>query len=319
MLKQPTVHILLATYNGERFLAEQLESIARQTYDCWTLTVSDDGSTDTTLSIVQSFASKAHQPVSVLQGPQKGSSTANFFHLIAKAPIYGDLDLYAFSDQDDVWLDDKLERAVQWHIQERDNPVRLFCSRTLFVNENLQHIGLSPGINRLPSFSNALVENIASGNTMVISHPVLITQKKILPENSVWHDWTTYLVTTALGGKVWFDDTPCVLYRQHTKNVIGANIGLIATTSQIPALLRGRYRRQAETNLHAISNIINEVHPHNFNILEYFQNMLYSSTSFLQFKNFFQSNIRRQKSIANFFLGLALLLGLFKKPKSEKS
>ncbi len=313
MPKQPTVHILLATYNGERFLTEQLESISRQTYHFWKLTVSDDGSTDETLALIERFASQVQQPVTLLQGPSKGSSTANFFHLISNAPIDSDLDLYAFCDQDDVWHDDKLERAVKWHAQNSDQHVRLYFGRTEFVDENLQPIGLSPSIKRPPSFSNALVENIASGNTIVMSQTVLVTQRKILHENSVWHDWTAYLVATALGGKIWFDEIPSVLYRQHADNVIGSNVSLTAIISQIPALLTGRYRRQAEVNLRAITSIANELHSDNVDIFKYFQKMLYSTIWILQFKYFLQSDIRRQNSCANFFLGLGLLLGLFKK------
>jgi len=177
MSQQPTVHILLATYNGARYLAEQLESIARQTHSAWTLTVSDDGSTDDTLDIVQRFATQVTQPVSLLQGPKEGSSTANFCHLVAQAPTDNVQDLYAFCDQDDVWHDDKLQRAVQWHAQHPSQSVRLYCGRTQYVNEQLQPIGLSPSIKRPPSFGNALVQNIASGNTMVFSHAVLMAQK----------------------------------------------------------------------------------------------------------------------------------------------
>jgi hypothetical protein len=160
---------------------------------------------------VQHFATQVTQPVTVLQGPREGSSTANFCYLIAQAPAVNVHDLYAFCDQDDVWHENKLQRAVQWHARHSHEKVRLYCGRTQFANKNLQPIGLSPSIKRQPSFGNALVQNIASGNTMVFSHSVLIAQRKVLPMNSVWHDWTTYIVATALGGIVWFDSQPCLL------------------------------------------------------------------------------------------------------------
>jgi len=159
-------------------LSEQLKSLARQTYSDWTLTLSDDGSTDDTLSIIERFATQVTQPVWILEGPRKGSSTANFCHLVAHAPAGNEYDLYAFCDQDDVWHYDKLQRAVLWHAQNSSKNVRLYCGRTQFVNEQLQPIGLSPSIKRPPSFGNALVQNIASGNTMVFSHSVLAAQKK---------------------------------------------------------------------------------------------------------------------------------------------
>lgn len=181
---QPTVHILLATYNGAKYLQAQLDSIARQTHPQWTLTVSDDGSTDETLNIVKAFAQNSPQTVNLLQGPCAGSSTRNFCHLIQHAPAGTEHDLYAFCDQDDVWLDTKLERAVQWHAQHLQQPVRLYCGRTQFVNGKLQPIGLSPGIRRPPSFGNALVQNIASGNTMVFSPSMLAAQKKSSPNTA---------------------------------------------------------------------------------------------------------------------------------------
>lgn len=310
MLKQPTVHILLATYNGERFLAEQLESIARQTYDCWTLTVSDDGSTDNTLGIVQSFASKVHQPVTVLQGPHKRSSTANFFHLIANAQIDRDSDLYAFCDQDDVWFEDKLERAVKWHLQHTSQQVRLYCGRTQFADDTLSPISLSPNIKRQPSFGNALVQNIASGNTMVLSHAVLVSQQRVLTEHSIWHDWTTYIVTTALNGLVWFDDKPCLFYRQHSGNVIGSNNGFKAQIKRLKPLFNGRFKEWNERNIDAIYDLGTMATQESRSIIANFQNMRSTLYPWKILIQFWKSSIRRQNQISNWALLFALILKL---------
>jgi len=311
-MHKPTVHILLATYNGAQFLTEQLDSIARQTHSAWTLTISDDGSTDNTLALVAEFAARITQPLTVLQGPRQKSSTRNFCHLIQNAPTAEASDLYAFCDQDDVWLDNKLERAVEWHAQQQSHAVRLYCSRTQFVDEQLKPIGLSPGIQRPPSFGNALVQNIASGNTMVMSHDVLLAQKKVKPEHSVWHDWTTYIVTTALAGRIWFDDEPCLLYRQHPQNVIGSNTGPIAAILQMPALLKGRYRRRAEINQRGIQSLLKEMPEENIKVYEQFQRLLQAKNGILSLRIFFRSKLRRQKTSANFVFGIALMIGLFK-------
>jgi glycosyltransferase involved in cell wall biosynthesis len=255
MMNTPIIHILLATYNGAKYLAEQLDSIARQTHTAWTLTVSDDGSTDDTLAIVTHFAKQVSQPITVLQGPNMGSSTRNFCYLIQHAPADHPQDLFAFCDQDDVWLDDKLQRAVQLHEQHASQPVRLYCGRTQIVNEHLKPIGLSPGIQRPPSFGNALVQNIASGNTMVMSHAVLMAQKKVLPEHSVWHDWTTYLVATALGGMVCFDDQPSLLYRQHDGNVIGSNNNASVLLESFKQSMLGRYQYRITCSLLALEDL----------------------------------------------------------------
>ncbi|OYU31088.1 MAG: glycosyl transferase family 2 [Comamonadaceae bacterium PBBC2] len=309
-MHKPTVHILLATYNGAQFLTEQLDSIARQTHSAWTLTISDDGSTDNTLALVAEFAARITQPLTVLQGPRQKSSTRNFCHLIQNTPTAEASDLYAFCDQDDVWLDNKLERAVEWHAQQQSHAVRLYCSRTQFVDEQLKPIGLSPGIQRPPSFGNALVQNIASGNTMVMSHDVLLAQKKVKPEHSVWHDWTTYLVATALGGKVCFDDQPSLLYRQHRGNVIGSNDGLIAQIRRFKPLFEGRFKQWTDANMAAVKDLgslstltARELH-HRFESLRAMP-MFWS-----RFNAWRKTSIRRQSSLSNMTLVLALTLAL---------
>jgi glycosyltransferase involved in cell wall biosynthesis len=302
----PTVHILLATYNGEKFLKEQLDSIARQTHCAWTLTVSDDGSTDDTLIIVHQFANQVSQRVTVLHGPQKGS-THNFFHLIQHAQTDNPQDLYAFCDQDDVWLEEKLARAVSWHNSQTNQAVRLYCGRTQFVNEQLKPLGLSPGIRRTPSFGNALVQNIASGNTMVMSHDVLLAQMKVHPEHSVWHDWTTYLVATALGGLIWFDDEPCLLYRQHSGNVIGANNSIKLVVEAFSASIRGRYLNRIKAQLGACNDIDHLLTPDNHSTQMQFFSILKNMSIASKIILWRRSSIRRQTPLSNLALALALL------------
>ncbi len=302
----PTVHILLATYNGEQFIKEQLDSIARQTHSAWTLAVSDDGSTDGTLAIIKQFANQVSQPVTLLNGPQRGS-THNFFHLIQHVQTDNPQDLYAFCDQDDVWLDEKLARAVSWHNSQPDQAVRLYCGRTQFVNEQLKPIGLSPGIRRPPSFGNALVQNIASGNTMVMSHAVLMAQKQVHTEHSVWHDWTTYLVTAALGGLVWFDNEPCLLYRQHTGNVVGANSNMKLVVEAFSASMRGRYLSRINAQLAACNDIDHLITSTNHSTLLDFTSILKNTSALAKLVLWNRSAIRRQTLSSNLAIALALL------------
>jgi glycosyltransferase involved in cell wall biosynthesis len=310
MHPQPTVHILLATHNGARYLADQLQSITRQTHSAWTLTVSDDGSTDDTLAIVQRFSAHVDQPVTVLQGPRQGSSTANFCHLLSQAPTGFAKDLYAFCDQDDVWHDDKLERAVQFHAQHPSQIVRLYCGRTQFVNEQLHPIGLSPSIKRPPSFGNALVQNIASGNTMVFSQAVLSAQKKIQLSHSVWHDWTTYIVATALDGLVWFDNEPCLFYRQHAANVIGSNDGLKAQIARLKPLFGGRFKEWSNMNVCAVQEIEDLINKQNLQTFAEFIRMRSAPRFSERLSTFYKSEIRRQHFLSNATLVLALAFNL---------
>ena len=106
-----TVAILLGTRNGAEYLSEQLDSFRKQTYKNWSLWASDDGSTDQTREIIGDFIASPEINGSLLYGPQQGFC-ANFMSLVANPEIQAAY--YAFSDQDDVWLEDKLARAVDW-------------------------------------------------------------------------------------------------------------------------------------------------------------------------------------------------------------
>lgn len=305
-----TVHILLATYNGERFLSEQLESLRNQKHSNWTLTVSDDVSTDNTCAIVTQFANSVTQKVTLLsEGPSLGP-TSNFFRLMNHVAIDSENDLIAFCDQDDVWFNDKLERAVHWHQTFGDIPTRLYCSRTQFVNDQLVPIGLSPKLRRPPSFENALVQNIASGNTMVMSYQVLVALRHIHVKHSVWHDWTTYLVATALGGKIEFDEQPSLLYRQHTNNVIGSNNGYQASLKRVLPILQGRYKQWSHMTAAAVADISDQLPHQSAETLQSFVHMRGLANPIHRLMAFKQSNIRRQSKAGNLSLGLALLLGL---------
>jgi len=303
------VHILLATYNGARFLREQLASITKQTHSNWTLTISDDGSTDQTLDILSQFQKTAPQKIKIMSGSMSTrGSTENFLRLIQQVRTATFNDLFAFCDQDDVWLPDKLTRAVEWHSTNLSDSVRLYCARTLYVNEQLKPIGLSNNWNNPPSFGNALVENIASGNSMVMSHALIEALQHINPRHSVWHDWTTYLVATALNGSVKFDNNPCLLYRQHSFNVIGSNVGLKRLLIQLPSIILGRYRLWADLTELAVIDIKHFLPESNAKIFSDFQLMRYSSGIHIRIKIFILSSIRRQKFFANVGLIFLLLL-----------
>src|SRR4051812_34797655 len=124
------VGILLATFNGEAFLPQQLESFVAQTHKNWQLLVSDDGSVDQTVDIVEKFAQTVCQRVKIVRGPERGFCR-NFIWLAKSAT---DADLIAFSDQDDVWLPHKLARAVSWLGSASDKVPRVYFSRTAIVD-----------------------------------------------------------------------------------------------------------------------------------------------------------------------------------------
>jgi glycosyltransferase involved in cell wall biosynthesis len=243
----PTVHILLATYQGAVFIEQQLQSLAAQTHGAWTLTISDDGSQDGTLAICEAFARQVPQPVRIVQGPRQ-RATANFFHLMHAVGPVQDGDLLAFCDQDDVWLPGKLAQAVGQMGAAAADPNRplLYCSRTQLVDDDLRPLGMSYLPRRPLGFGNALLQNVANGNTMVFNLPLLQMLRRVRAEHAVLHDWTAYIAATGCGGQVLFDPQAHVLYRQHPHNIIGAADGRLDQMRRLGWVFRGRYRQWGE-------------------------------------------------------------------------
>jgi glycosyltransferase involved in cell wall biosynthesis len=209
------VNVLLGVHNGSRFLSEQLQSLDNQSWPPLRITIRDDWSTDDSLLQVREWAS-SRPNVTVLSGPCLGA-IQNFFTLLSQDD--DQCDCFAFCDQDDVWLPDKLDRAVR---AIRDYPPAepvMYCSRVEFVDERLRHLGYS-SIPKQPSFANALVQNIATGCTVVLNRTARDLIVSQLPRVTVMHDWWCYLVTSAFGS-VHYDQRPTIKYRQHARNVTG--------------------------------------------------------------------------------------------------
>ena len=268
---EPTVHVLLATYQGEAFLKQQLDSLTGQSYTNWHLHISDDASTDSTLQIIAEFIKGTSQVVTVYDGPCKGV-TYNFFHLINTVASHP-ADLYAFCDQDDVWLPDKLRDAVA-HFQNQTlatNQLYLYCTRTNIVDSQLGYLGLSAVPRKRLGFGNALVQNIASGNTMVFNNSLLETLRLVDLQYSVLHDWTAYQVVTGCGGVIHFSDKPSLLYRQHSQNLVGSNNSIRARFKRFRFLLQGGYRRWSLQTICAMHKLRPVLAPENAQLLHLFE------------------------------------------------
>ena len=245
------VEILMATRNGADHIAEQLASIAGQTHPDWSLVVSDDGSSDATADLVARFASGVPgRRVSLRAGPSRGS-TANFLSLLAGP---GAAPFTALADQDDIWLPDKLSRAVA-QLGPCGPAPALYGARTIIVDGAGRRLGLSPRFRRRPGFPNALVQSFAGGNTMVLNSAA----RRLAAEAAgrlaclpACHDWWLYQIVAGAGGRVLYDPVPVLLYRQHGRNQIGANLGPRAALRRIRLGLAGQFRRWSDQNLAAL-------------------------------------------------------------------
>lgn len=211
----PPVQILLSTYNGERYLKEQLDSLLAQDYPNIHILIRDDGSTDNTLNILEPYLS---EKVMLIRGSNIGVVRSYFALLEASSPRAA---FIAFCDQDDVWLPHKVSRAVQ-RLGPKFGPA-LYCSSLILTDKNLNKIGSIPLIRRKPSLANALLENIATGCTTVLNKAAVDLLVRNIPNLLAvrMHDRWFYQTISALG-EITFDPEATIFYRQHTANVVGA-------------------------------------------------------------------------------------------------
>jgi glycosyltransferase involved in cell wall biosynthesis len=264
------VGVLLCTYNGDAYLREQLDSFVSQTHRKWRLFVSDDGSTDGTHALLAEYQHRLGDRMTILQGPRKGFAQ-NFMSLIRNQNIK--CGAYAFSDQDDIWLPDKLARSVAALEQDTSRP-SLYCSRTQLIDTTGQVIGLTPLFAKRPSFKNALVQSLAGANTMLINEAA----RQLLAETDlnapiVAHDWLTYMVVSGCGGTVIYDPEPTLLYRQHAGNLIGANAGMASRFKRVSKMLGGRFKIWNEKNLLILSKYSSSLTPENRDLLAQFRKL----------------------------------------------
>lgn len=249
------VVVLLAHYNGGRHLAEQLESLAAQTHRDWSLIVSDDGSSDDWLTTTVDFARAVDgHRVWLVNGPGRGFAQ-NFLTLVAMAGP--DVPFAAFCDQDDVWLPGKLARALAALDGIPPERPALYCGRTITCDAALTPAGVSPLFTAPPGFQNALVQNIGGGNTMVLNRAALDLLQDTWrhAEQIVSHDWWAYQLVTGAGGRVIYDPEPCVLYRQHGANRIGANTGIAARLHRARQLWKGQFRDWNDAQTQALMRV----------------------------------------------------------------
>jgi glycosyltransferase involved in cell wall biosynthesis len=246
------VGVLLGTCNGGRFLAAQLDSLARQSCADWRLLASDDGSVDATVDILDAFAAAWPGRVEVRAGPRSGFA-ANFLAMAGNPGF--DAPFWAFCDQDDLWHEDKLAQAVGWLETVPGDRPALYCSRTALVDENGIGLGTSPQWRRPPAFRNALVQNIASGNTMVFNEAARRLVAGAGTVDVPFHDWWLYLLVTGCGGEVRFDPVPHVSYRLHGRNALGPWGGWRAWRHRVKLLADGTYGGWLDDNLVALSSM----------------------------------------------------------------
>ena len=220
------IAVLLSSYNGENFIVQQLQSILSQKTDYpFTIFVRDDGSKDSTLHILNEFKVH-HKNIVVIAGKNKGY-VASFFELLKISYSQG-YDWFAFSDQDDYWLPNKLQDAVK-KIKKYDYEPVLYGSKSLITDDKLISTGKTTQIKkRNIKFYNTAIQNILPGHGQVINKKLAEVILKYTGSTKLIYSQDLWISTVAsVTGKVIFDDQPHTLYRMHSNNQLGYGKGKI--------------------------------------------------------------------------------------------
>lgn len=258
---QPTVEILLAAYNGERFLREQLDSLLAQTWEQWHLTVSDDGSTDGTSAILDGYAAQYPDRIRRVRHEGRfGNACDHFFWLMKECGA----SYMMFCDQDDVWHPDKVEKTMRALLEAEeeagaDTPVLVFTDLTP-VDERLQLI--APSLMKMQKqytdvidYRALLMQNIVTGCATGINRALAALAGQCTDTSQViMHDWWLGVVAARFGRVVYLDEST-MLYRQHGGNSVGAkNVGSVKnslyTLSHINRLCRSISAKKRQTNVY---------------------------------------------------------------------
>ncbi|UXX81819.1 glycosyltransferase [Roseovarius pelagicus] len=265
------VRILMGVHNGAPYLPAQLRSIAAQNGVTWTLTCNDDASSDESRSVITRFG-QSHPGRVILKSGQRRGFSHNYLKLIAGLPECPGL--VALADQDDVWCANKLRRAAIWLARVPAEQPVLYCARR-WIWDGANEVRFGPD-NRVkaPSFRNALVENIAPGNTIVLNAAAAALARTAarLTGPVFAHDWWLYLLISGAGGRILTDPSRVLFYRQHRTNAIGAGTGIRGLVARKHAVLRGVFRARIAGNIAAMQDCAAFLTPENYATLDRFTN-----------------------------------------------
>ena len=245
MLNLPKIAVCLAAFNGKQHIVEQLKSILNQIEVEVKIYVSVDFSSDNTATLVESFCNKDVRVVLLNNNQRYGSAAKNFFSLLRHREFEA-FDYVALSDQDDIWQDDKLSCAIQMIAA---NNADAYSSNVLAFWPD----GSEKLINKaqLQQQFDYMFESAGPGCTFVLTKALALELQEFLIANVkqcqsiALHDWFIYAYARSNGYKWFIDPEPHMLYRQHTENVVGANVGFAAKLARWQKLRAGWLVEQA--------------------------------------------------------------------------
>jgi len=210
-----SILVLLSTYNGERYLEELLDSVLNQKKVNVEILIRDDGSKDKTVEILEKYSNK-HSNIRYYVGTNLGYAKS-FWELLKNSKKY---DYYAFCDQDDIWLEDKMYSAIS-KLSQRDSKIPLlYTSNVIPVDKNLKKINYNSfKTNKSLNVYESFQKSILPGCTFVFNYSLKVIAEKY-DGYMESHDWTLYNIANVFG-EILFDNNSNILYRIYSENTIG--------------------------------------------------------------------------------------------------
>lgn len=226
-MNNPPVAILMSTYNGEAYLVDQINSILNQNYQNIHLFVRDDGSTDNTMRILEEFI--GNPKISVIQsGDNLGYKNSFLMLLKTVVDLKKNYQYFSFSDQDDVWLKDKILVSIK-KLEKNDLPYRIYFSGLTFVDARLNKLKIKDDSNTRTTFPAEMVRHSVSGATSVFSRDIaeLAVKYKEVQRLPGGHDEFIFRLNAALEGHFFADKSNYIKFRRHDDNTSSATKGLV--------------------------------------------------------------------------------------------
>ena len=291
MKKNKKVLVLMATFNGAKYITKQLDSILSQSDVDLEILISDDHSSDKTFQIIKKFSKKKN--IKILKNKKNfGSAAGNFFNLIKKSKV-GKFDYIAFSDQDDIWFNNKIISSIK------------FLEKNFADAMSSDIIAYWPKINKRRTIKKSLnlrkydhwFEGPGPGCSQVITKKAFLAFKKFVIANSKslylihYHDWLIYAFCRYNDFKWIISENPKMLYRQHDNNELGVNYGYFASINRLKKIYNSWYKNE-------IKNIYNLVTKKNFDQFIKFEKIILKPLSL------------RRKKIYSIFIWCLLFLRL---------
>lgn len=304
-MKNKRVAVLMSTYNGEKYLKDQIESIINQKTSCeLCLWIRDDGSKDTTIDIIEHYC-KIHDNIKLIKGDNRGCN-ASFFELLKKVEGY---DFYAFSDQDDIWLEDKIEKGITKLLENDDNVPCLYGSSSYLVKNDMRPFGETQKPIKDININNTIIQNFIPGHSQIMNESLrkLLIQEIDYSKIYVYDSWITNVAM--LYGKIIFDKESHTYYRMHENNEVGFGINKIDWIKDRIKRVKKNDTRKYGIQIEYFYNMycadINKVTCEIANMLKMKKNVM------TRFYFILKTKLYRQKDMETLYFKILYLLGLY--------